>query len=246
MSLPPTPIGHLPLAEQFGPTVQGEGPSLGRSAYFVRLGGCNLTCQRCDTPYTWDASRYDLRAEITPTGVADILAAIPDDAWLVVVTGGEPMLYQRTPALYLLLRTLGKRGADVEIETNGTIAPGAEFIGLPHVRWNVSPKLDGPMSVDPEHRRIVPAALDAFGALSHQGRAALKVVCAAPADVDAAVALADASGWSRRHVWVMPAANTEAEVLDNGRAIADAAVAHRINVTTRLHMLLWPKIDRGR
>ena len=53
------PAGTLPVAEVFAPTFQGEGPYLGRSADFIRLGGCNLTCYGCDTPYTWDASRYE-------------------------------------------------------------------------------------------------------------------------------------------------------------------------------------------
>ena len=42
----------LVVAEVFGPTVQGEGPSAGRRASFIRLGGCNLHCDWCDTKFT--------------------------------------------------------------------------------------------------------------------------------------------------------------------------------------------------
>ena len=53
----------LLVAERFGverPTFQGEGPSSGVPALFIRLSRCNLTCTWCDTPYTWDTSRFDV------------------------------------------------------------------------------------------------------------------------------------------------------------------------------------------
>ena len=52
----------LIVAECFGvetPTFQGEGPSCGHPALFIRLSRCNLTCARCDTKYTRDWSRFD-------------------------------------------------------------------------------------------------------------------------------------------------------------------------------------------
>jgi 7-carboxy-7-deazaguanine synthase len=42
---------------EFGPTFQGEGPSAGRRALFIRLSHCNLSCPGCDTPESWDWSR---------------------------------------------------------------------------------------------------------------------------------------------------------------------------------------------
>lgn len=56
--------GELVVSEVFGPTFQGEGPSLGRRAGFVRLGRCNLDCSWCDTPNTWDWSRFDPAIEL--------------------------------------------------------------------------------------------------------------------------------------------------------------------------------------
>ncbi len=53
---PALPPGALWVAEMFGPTVQGEGPSTGQHAMFIRLAGCHLSCSWCDTAY-WSGSR---------------------------------------------------------------------------------------------------------------------------------------------------------------------------------------------
>ena len=52
----------LRVAEVFGPTFQGEGPSAGRRAAFIRLSGCGVGCTWCDEPQTWDWSRFSRAA----------------------------------------------------------------------------------------------------------------------------------------------------------------------------------------
>ncbi|HHK7228110.1 TPA: hypothetical protein ACQXLV_002143, partial [Streptococcus pneumoniae] len=49
---PEANVERLPVSEVFGPTIQGEGPHAGRTCHFIRLGGCNLSCSWCDTPYS--------------------------------------------------------------------------------------------------------------------------------------------------------------------------------------------------
>src|ERR1700730_7162757 len=106
--------GTLVVSEVFGPTIQGEGPSLGRRAGFIRLGGCDLTCSWCDAAYTWNASRYDLRAELTRMPVtAMVERALVGDPEIVVITGGEPLLHQQQAGRLELLDQLGD--ADVRI-----------------------------------------------------------------------------------------------------------------------------------
>ena len=86
----------LVVSEVFGPTLQGEGPSAGQRAGFVRLGRCSLSCSWCDTPYSWDWKRYDPAVELRELAVGEVAASIRAmDVPMVVVTGGEPLLQQR-------------------------------------------------------------------------------------------------------------------------------------------------------
>jgi 7-carboxy-7-deazaguanine synthase len=95
-------------------SIQGEGPAMGRPATFVRLAGCNLQCEGCDTVFgTW----RDLSLE-------DILEEIAGER--VVVTGGEPTLQMEE--LSKLIDLLHNEGKEIHIETNGTRAPKDEDI----------------------------------------------------------------------------------------------------------------------
>lgn len=77
----------LPVLEEFY-SVQGEGLNTGKAAYFVRIGGCDLGCRWCDSKETWDW----VPDEWIP--VDDILSRIKaSGAESVVVTGGEPLIY---------------------------------------------------------------------------------------------------------------------------------------------------------
>ncbi|MFI6519881.1 7-carboxy-7-deazaguanine synthase QueE [Spirillospora sp. NPDC050679] len=232
----PVPSGAawLPLAETFGPTVQGEGPAAGRTAWFVRLGGCNLSCSWCDSAYTWDSSRYTLREEIRHTPAGEIAASVPDGA-LVILTGGEPLLQQETEGWHELLILLRARGCVLHVETNGTIAPTATTRELVET-FVVSPKL----SNAGRHRGHQNAALHrGWAAAARAGQAHLKVVCATAADVGAARALAVAHHWPAGQVWVMPLGVTAAELDERWRVVAEAAAQHGINATHRLHVLAW-------
>lgn len=239
-----TNLAHdtLPVSEIFGPTFQGEGPSSGRVAAFVRLGGCNLTCRDCDTPYTWDASRFDLRAELTSLTVEQILARLPA-APLVVISGGEPTLYRDRAAMSTLLEALVTR--TVEVETNGTLDP-YPMDEWAHVRFNVSPKLAGPMSDDDVGKRIRPAALTRYGQLARDRRAVWKLVVDGPESARQALELTDAYQVPRHRVWFMPAGTTIADTVGRARVVADAALAAGVNLTLRQHVVLWPDVARGK
>ncbi|MEV4320607.1 7-carboxy-7-deazaguanine synthase QueE [Microbispora rosea] len=229
----------LIVAELFGPTFQGEGPSLGTRAAFLRLSRCNLTCSGrmpCDTPYTWDIVRYDLRNESSRRSVMEVgdeLLLL--DTTLVVITGGEPLIQQRQ--LVPLVRRLIDAGRRVEFETNGTFVPLSGLL-IDGVRFNVSPKLSNagiPMSM-----RIVPQALTA---LAESGRATFKFVASDRSDLDEIEDLVQRYGLAP--VYVMPEGRTPDAVLSRARELADDVIARGWSMTQRLHVLLWGD-KRGR
>lgn len=89
-------------------SLQGEGHFTGVPAIFVRLSGCNLKCDFCDT----DHQPY---SEMTEESIVERVSTY--NATHVVITGGEPTL-QLTASLIKKLHDIGKY---VQIETNGTI-----------------------------------------------------------------------------------------------------------------------------
>lgn len=161
----------LVVSEVFGPTVQGEGPSCGRQAVFVRLADCNLACSWCDTPYSWKWAEYVRRKETYRCNAEEVLdRARSSGAGLVVITGGEPLLQK---GLEPLIAALVDGGLDVEVETNGTRLPDPDL--LLRARFNVSPKLAN--SGMPQRRRIHPGVLRA---LARSGSAVFKFVVEHP------------------------------------------------------------------
>lgn len=230
------PPRTLWIAETFAETIQGEGPSAGEPAMFIRTSGCNLKCLWCDTPFTWDHSRYDVSAERARRSVADLTSwAAGRPEALTVLTGGEPLMQQH--ALIPLARALVELGKRVEIETNGTYVPADELVGL-GVHFNVSPKLAN--AGMPTSRTFHATALRAFVAAPHR---AFKFVVCDPGDLDQVDALV--AEYALTEVWVMPEGTTARAVIDGMSALVPAVVERGYRISPRLHVLMWGD-ERGR
>lgn len=241
----PTPTTELMVAEVFGPTIQGEGPSTGRRAAFVRLGRCNLDCSFCDTPYTWDwrgknGTKYTASKElsrVTVDAVVGRLSAMLVD--LVVITGGEPLL-QAAGCTTLVARLSAWRTIDdvtepirVEFETNGTLQPPPALGDLSWVHFNVSPKLAN-SGTDP-HVRYQPKVLDYFA--THP-RAIFKFVITDPDDLEEVHRLVNTHHIPPSRVWLMPEGRTP-DALAARTFLADTAIECDYNLSGRLHVQLW-------
>ena len=79
---------QLPVVETFH-SLQGEGLHAGRSAFFIRLAGCNVGCSWCDTKHSWPQSSHPLQS--VDSLAAEAAAAEQAGAAFVVITGGEPL-----------------------------------------------------------------------------------------------------------------------------------------------------------
>lgn len=143
-----------PINELFE-TIQGEGVYTGVPAIFIRLQGCPVGCPWCDTQHTWEMNDSDriaitdvlakqqASANFAEVTSEDILAQIRARGFTakhVVITGGEPCMYDLRP-LAAVLETAGYR---LQIETSGTF----EVLTSPQTWVTVSPKVDMPGGLD--------------------------------------------------------------------------------------------------
>lgn len=109
----------IPVAEIFGPTIQGEGPHVGMQTLFVRVAGCDFKCAWCDSKFAWkiDGSikRYGTKE------LADILVQECNNSKCsnVVLTGGNPCLYDFKQVIDIL----HDNNITVDIETQGSKMP---------------------------------------------------------------------------------------------------------------------------
>ena len=119
----------LPLMEEFY-TLQGEGFHTGQAAYFVRIGGCDVGCHWCDIKESWDASKYP---PYSSDKIIAHAASFPSKA--IVVTGGEPLLYN----LDYLCKGLKSNGIRTFLETSGSAPLSGDWDWI-----CLSPKKDAP------------------------------------------------------------------------------------------------------
>ncbi|WP_337881403.1 7-carboxy-7-deazaguanine synthase QueE [Rheinheimera sp.] len=130
-------------------TIQGEGSFTGTPSIFVRLQGCPVGCAWCDTKHTW-AIPADLEqspaqivqktdesehwCSLSPEQLLVLFREQGYQAKHVVITGGEPCIYDLNP----LCELLHQQGYQTQIETSGTFE-----VQVPPASWvTVSPKVN--------------------------------------------------------------------------------------------------------
>ncbi len=116
---------------QIEPTIQGEGKYAGTPVVLVRFMLCNLKCSAkeggfdCDTDYTWKqgklATGFHLTAEEAEMDVIDTIYSADETIRAVMITGGEPLIWQHDKEFVKFLRLLKSIGLDIHVETNGTM-----------------------------------------------------------------------------------------------------------------------------
>jgi 7-carboxy-7-deazaguanine synthase len=100
---------QLPVMESFY-TLQGEGFHTGKAAYFIRLAGCDVGCVWCDVKESWEIHENQIQSidSIVET-------VVTNKANFVVLTGGEPAMYDLTH----LVAKLKNQNMYISIETSG-------------------------------------------------------------------------------------------------------------------------------
>ncbi|MGL5832288.1 MAG: 7-carboxy-7-deazaguanine synthase QueE [Waterburya sp.] len=105
----PTKLTTSPIVETFH-SLQGEGYWMGVSAFFIRLGGCDVHCPWCDTKHSWNPQRHPQQSARELTAIAQAV-----NPAIVVITGGEPLMHD----LSALTTALKQASLKVHLETSG-------------------------------------------------------------------------------------------------------------------------------
>ncbi len=251
----------LPINELFY-SLQGEGTLAGVPSVFVRTSGCNLRCWFCDSYHTsWEPTHAWMSLE-------EIVAEVDSHpADHVVLTGGEPLLHEKSVDL---LEALDERGYHTTVETNGTIHREA-----PIDLASISPKLESstptperdPRSEIPEEsrngeRRPEGAVnqgegeweqrheneridLEALSALVEDYDFQLKFVVTdeddMPEIIDLLEELRGVTSEPIRDddVLLMPEGATRERLAETRSRVAELAMEHGFRYTPRLHVDLW-------
>ena len=127
------------ISEIFGPTVQGEGPLIGKPTVFVRTGGCDYRCSWCDTLYAVLPEYSSQWTPMTPQAILDKVKILSGGKPIVVtLSGGNPAMHNFEPLI-----ALGQRdGFTFAMETQGSL-PRDWFGKLDWLFLNVKPPSSG-------------------------------------------------------------------------------------------------------
>lgn len=248
-------------------SIQGEGIYAGNPSLFIRVSGCNLRCcfkgSVCDTAYS---SFSPEKGIYTKDDVIKSLEQYPNVKH-IVVTGGEPMLYQKE--LVDLFQYIHGEYYLITIETNGTIAPideMEEFVAL----YSISPKLNTsipepnfvyqvPVNGEVTSKSFTKKECDAL----NEKRINIEAICKMINQSDYQLKFVYSNEDSLKEIleildridnymetnggfpvistfiMLMPEGITSEQINENGRKAVNACIEHGWVYTDRLHIRLW-------
>jgi 7-carboxy-7-deazaguanine synthase len=180
---------------------------------FIRFWGCNLSCDFCDSRFSWDASLEKPK----PFSLDDVVKKIKSfSVKNLIFTGGEPMLQQSN------IRSICERVKPefVELETNGTISSTIDDIVN---QFNISPKFDF-------NRPIV---------LPHSSNAFWKFVIRNEDDIQRADDFCTTKKIPHTNVLFQPEGQTKKGMQKTLPLVLQSATKRGVRVSPRLHILLW-------
>jgi len=237
----------IPIVEIF-PTIQGEGPGLGKPSLFIRVGGCDLRCRfkgvACDTPYAVHTPKYldknmpELKYGYDnwePMDAEEIVRVIKASGMFnVVLTGGHPLLYQDVVSEIIKMCSEQLLQVSFEIETQGTIPITLQLANNMNVIFNVSVKLKSSNQEEGyDDKRINIEALRSFNSRNSFYKF---VITDLVNDVN------EIKQIYNQHpllIYIMPEGITRDEVLKNSIDVVKLAIREDWIFTPREHINIW-------
>ena len=220
----------LPVIESFL-SLDGEGPTSGELAYFIRFAGCNLRCSWCDTDYSWDET---VQAEEKSAG--ELFQMVKESGVRnVTLTGGEPLIQKEIGELLALFAKSPEHV--VHIETNGSVPIRAFREKYP--ADNIIYILDYKLPVSRMEQKMDPDNLMAV-----TSRDVYKFVIAGQEDLDRAVEIVKKYDLDTRcQVFFSPVREQIDPLVLVDRMKKDCL--NQVRLQLQLHKILWPKEMRG-
>jgi len=229
----------LKVNEIFGPTVQGEGKSIGIDVMFLRLAFCNLHCQWCDTPHTWNwvgtdfghPNKFKKENEVHEMNYSEVIAKLLKSNFVkaLVISGGEPLLQGKN--LVTLLEVLKTYGWWIEIETNGCVMPSEKIFNLTD-QFNCSPKLSN--SGNPENARLKPKVLTA---LAQNPKSTFKFVVSCEDDISEIKEMIER--FHMEQVYLMPLGMNPEQLNQTREMTKRLCDIYNLNFSDRLHVVKY-------
>lgn len=203
----------------------------GMPSAFIRLAGCPLRCQWCDTKYGWDEKAG---ANYSIERIVKTVQQWPGK--FIVITGGEPMINEDLPQLVQELKAADKH---ITIETAGI----AFIEGLACDLMSISPKLSNSAPDDPALAAIhEPSRLDisVLSKLVDEYNYQLKFVVDSQDDLlEIQQTIEQIPNVNPERVMLMPQAVTRDELLAKSEMVAELCKQTGYAFSQRLQILLW-------
>jgi 7-carboxy-7-deazaguanine synthase len=256
-------LARININEVFGPTIQGEGPFIGKPCFFIRTHNCPVRCAGCDSHFTWDGSEKG--TPILLNNLHDTLEAMSraHPHCGLVLSGGEPLLHFRNRdfihmlcdvkiqnranggSMWLSLETSGFIGPKVVDDKDLSILYFLKSFDSVSISPKTTPCLHGEGWTDDE----LLVNVDLIALLAGEGYAHpfFKFVARDEKDIEAIKqtikvlkSLPDPPlDRESTLIYIMPYGQEPEEILETCRFLVPVCAENGWVLTPRLHSLLW-------